>query len=313
MNKIEHLIISSSLDYSTDYVVLEMKKRNLRYLRINRDQFMNVRLSYSLDNESMVVTVHNELFELSCDELKSVYFRAPVFIRSNKSYSLEEQLERSQWSSFIRNLIIFDKAIWINNPVSTYRTENKMYQLEIAKRCGLKIPETYIANDVMNSIMPNKQYVVKSLDTALFYKGDQEFFTYTTMITGDELNKASIVEAPVIIQEYLEDKVDIRVTCVGDRLYPASVTNGGNGIVGDWRKTPKEQLNYKYWELPNELSEKLLLLMRKLEIVFGGIDLVFSHGEYYFIEVNPTGEWGWLVNTARFPIPEAIVDVLQGI
>ena len=75
MNKIEHLIISSSLDYSTDYVVLEMKKRNLRYLRINRDQFMNVRLSYSLDNESMVVTVHNELFELSCDELKSVYFR----------------------------------------------------------------------------------------------------------------------------------------------------------------------------------------------------------------------------------------------
>ena len=34
--------------------------------------------------------------------------------------------------------------------------------------------------------------------------------------------------------------------------------------------------------------------MRELHLNFGGIDLAYVDGEYYFIEVNPTGEWGWL-------------------
>ena len=42
-------------------------------LHISREQFKNIRVSYSLDRESMVVTVCDELFELACDELKSVY------------------------------------------------------------------------------------------------------------------------------------------------------------------------------------------------------------------------------------------------
>ena len=29
-------------------------------------------------------------------------------------------------------------------------------------------------------------------------------------------------------------------------------------------------------------------------VIVGGIDLAYVDGEYYFIEVNPTGEWGWL-------------------
>ena len=41
---------------------------------------------------------------------------------------------------------------------------------------------------------------------------------------------------------------------------------------------------------------------------------VFKYdGEYYFIEVNPTGEWGWLVHTAGFEIQKAIVDALEGL
>ena len=61
-------------------------------------------------------------------------------------------------------------------------------------------------------------------------------------------------------------------------------------------------------EIPVEISEKLLDIMSYLNLSFGGIDLAFSKGEYYFIEVNPTGEWGWLVRTVGLDIPKAIVD-----
>lgn len=72
-------------------------------------------------------------YELSAQRVNSIYFRAPVFLRTTgKAYSLEEQLKRSQWSAFIRNLIVLDKALWINYPPSVYQTENKLYQLKIA-------------------------------------------------------------------------------------------------------------------------------------------------------------------------------------
>jgi len=37
-----------------------------------------------------------------------------------------------------------------------------------------------------------------------------------------------------------------------------------------------------------------------------------SNDEYYFIEINPTGEWAWLVETAGLNIPIGICDFLLG-
>jgi glutathione synthase/RimK-type ligase-like ATP-grasp enzyme len=40
-------------------------------------------------------------------------------------------------------------------------------------------------------------------------------------------------------------------------------------------------------------------LLEALGLNFGAIDLVESKGSYFFIEINPTGEWGWLVGDER--------------
>ena len=53
-----------------------------------------------------------------------------------------------------------------------------------------------------------------------------------------------------------------------------------------------------------------MLIMKKLSLSFGGIDLALVGDTYYFIEVNPTGEWGWLTSCANLPIDKAIVDTL---
>ena len=48
--------------------------------------------------------------------------------------------------------------------------------------------------------------------------------------------------------------------------------------------------------------------MKKLNLSFGGVDLIISHGKYYFIEVNPTGEWGWIEANTDYKLHNAIVD-----
>lgn len=312
MNEIEYLVVSSSIDYSTDLVCFEFLELKKSYLRINRDQFGEYEIIYSLQDQEMKISMDGELYTIRNDNLKGIYFRAPVFLRSHKKYNVHEQLYRSQWSSFIRNLMIFDKAKWINHPVNTYRAENKLFQLQCAQDLGLLIPKTCVGNILPKNILLDKKYIVKSLDTALFYTDSQEYFTYTSVIDGNELVEANIKDAPVIIQEFLEDKKDLRVTVIGNFIFPVSITKNGENIYGDWRKNKKDDLQYKSEILPNEISNKIIKLMNKLGLIFGGIDLAFSNGKYYFIEVNPTGEWGWLSPYSPIPLEKAIVNELVG-
>ena len=311
MNEVDHLIISNTIDYSTDLICIQFQKRGLNYLRINRDKFLECDIIYSLLDNSLIVKTNNEEYILFCDSLKSIYFRAPVFLRNSKTYSLSQQLYRSQWSAFIRNLIVFDKCKWVNHPVSTYRAENKMYQLKVAKEIGFLIPDTIVGNCSTEFVKTSKYYIVKSLDTALFHDGNNELFTYSTKILGCELNDAELQEAPVIIQKYLEDKTDIRVTIIEDQLFPVKITKDSCGIDGDWRKMSKDLLEYTSITLPTDVENKIREIMKRLNLKFGGMDLIMSNDNYYFIEVNPTGEWGWLKYSSELEIDIAIADCLN--
>lgn len=312
MNSVNHLVISSSIDYSTDLICCELEKRGLDYLRLNRDQFSEFDLLYSLSDGNLHIAIEKEEYIIDSKDLISIYFRAPVFLRSsNKTYSLDEQLYKSQWSSFIRNLCVFESANWVNHPVTTYKAENKVLQLKIAKNCGFIIPKTFVGNTLPSELNEEKLYIVKSIDTALFYDNGQEMFTYSTKITGKELLDSELKAAPVIIQECLSNKIDIRVTIIGDKIFPVSVTNNGLSIDGDWRRTPKELLQYTPIQLPGTVVESIQKAMKTLGLKFGGMDLALVDDKYYFIEVNPTGEWGWLVSTAKLPIDKAIVDYLS--
>lgn len=307
MNKVECIIISSTLDYSSDYVCYELEQRGVSFLRINRDRFSDYSVSFDVERRSLTIVLDNTEYYIDESILKSALFRAPVFIRSNKPYSAEEQLYRSQWSSFIRNLTLFSSIKWMNHPMWTYQAENKMYQLDIAKKNGLDVPKTVVSND-SSGLIDNQLYVVKALDTPLFYENGQEMFTYSTVVNGVDIKKASLRNAPVIIQNCIIDKVDLRVTVVGDELFPASIMRMGKGIAGDWRRTKKDELQYEAVTLPKEIESRIQSLMHELNLSFGGIDLAYADGVYYFIEVNPTGEWGWLVETPGFKIQNAIVD-----
>jgi len=311
VNEINYLIVSNTIDYSTDLICMQLENRGLKYLRINRDKFLECNILYNLEEESLIINMHDKEYVIYNNSLKSVYFRAPVFLRNSKTYTLAQQLYRSQWSAFIRNLIIFDQCKWVNHPVSTYRAENKLYQLKIAKEVGFLVPDTFVGNCSRDFVENEGCYIVKSLDTALFHDGNYELFTYSTKISGSELNEADLVAAPVIIQKYLENKIDIRVTIIGEKIFPAKITKNNHGIDGDWRKTPKDLLEYTAITLPIDIEKKIHTIMEKLDLRFGGMDLILSNNMYYFVEVNPTGEWGWLKYSTKIDIDDAIADYLK--
>ncbi len=315
MNDVEYLIISSTIDFSTDLVCYQLMMSGEKFYRLNRDEFIKHNIVVDLQKKSMMISIEDEEYNIQFEQLKGVFYRAPVFLRTQAKaeLSVQEQLERNQWSSFLRNLIIFQNANWINNPVYTYRAENKMFQLCVAESCGLQIPKTYVSNISVNMLEREKKYIVKSLDTALFYdtQNNKEMFTYSNVVSGEELQDYELASAPIIIQEFLNPKVDCRVTYIQGKLFPVKILQNGEGLYGDWRLR-KDELEYVPFQLPTNISVAICKLMQKLEIQFGGIDLAIVGEKYFFIEVNPTGEWGWLEIKTGMQISQTIKKALCG-
>jgi glutathione synthase/RimK-type ligase-like ATP-grasp enzyme len=200
----------------------------------------------------------------------------------------------------MRAISVFDQAAWMNFPQATYLAECKPYQLITAFRCGFKIPETIVGNDV-ESIKNRfkKKMVLKSLDTILLREGDDCLFTYTTINEPERFNDDLIYSAPLLAQELLSEKTDIRVTLVGNEIFSVRILSRGKPIAGDWRTEPRAVLEYQDFQLPRDVEMACRNLSIRLGLSFSAIDLIETPEGIFFIEVNPTGEWGWISNDRR--------------
>lgn len=303
----EVLICSSLYDFSTDLVCVELDRIGVDYLRLNREHFKDYRISLDPLNPNITINVEECTYDVG-PELKSIWFRQPVFLRNTPAdpLSTSQQLERSQWTAFLRGLCVFDQVAWMNFPARTYLAESKPYQLYAASKCGFAVPKTCVSND---SFEIQNQFpevaAIKSLDTVLVRDGDESLFTYTNVSNTSTICAETTRHAPMIAQKLLRNKIDLRVTVVGDKLFGVRVLAYGEGIEGDWRLVEDDTIQYEDVELSENLHLMCLELLKKLGLSFGAIDLVESHDQMYFIEVNPTGEWGWL-NGASRPIAAAI-------
>lgn len=304
---VEVLILSSLYDFSTDEVVHRLREAGVGCVRLNREQLTEHRLT--LDPSRPSLTIDGPVGRHVVDAgLRSVFYRQPVFLRDSPgpSPSVAEQLGRSQWMAFLRSLSVFRDAAWMNFPAATYLAESKPYQLAMASACGMQIPDTVVTNAA--AAVQDRfsgAIALKSLDSVLLREGEDSLFTYTTFMATDALSEDALRSAPLIAQEALVEKTDLRVTIVDQRVFAVQVLAGGTAIFGDWRLTPKSDLTYEDVPLSAEDTASCLKLMRALRLSFGAIDLVRTPDGVVFIEVNPTGEWGWLSTPDR-PIGAAI-------
>src|SRR5690606_25176847 len=106
-----------------------------------------------------------------------------------------------------------------------------------------------------------------------------------------ELENA-VYSSPFFIQKALTPKMDIRITVIDSVAIAVKIKCKG-GIDGDWRKHAGT-IDYEVFSLPESVRRMCIEYSRRLNLNFAAIDMVIFRDEYYFIEVNPTGEWAWL-------------------
>lgn len=305
------LLIASKFDYSTDHISFQLEDMGVNYLRLNTDQLSEYRLCLDPINARLSGHDESELeFEIDESSLRAIYFRAPTFLRDNyqPDLDLHDQLKRTQWAAFVRALSVFDGVKWVNHPQATYQAEIKPYQLRVAERVGFRVPETRVTNSATH-VDFGSSVIMKALDTVLLKSKGRESFVYTHLLHSDELREGDLSIAPVILQTPLVPKTDIRVTVIGSEVFATSIKIGGKGTDTDWR-IHKHSVSYEAIVLPPSIEKKCIELVSSLGLSFGAIDLIDHDNEYHFVEINPTGEWAWLMEPTGMAIDKALAEFL---
>ena len=200
-------------------------------------------------------------------------------------------------------------CLWVNRPGAQSEASYKIPQLEMARQCGLAVPKTLVTNDPVEVSdfyeATGRQMIYKMIDESTwqrFPKFEIPNGLPTMLFRESDLAHLEQVKLGLhLFQERVDKEADIRVTVVGQKIFAAKIdSQQGKGSV-DFR------LDYSVpsavYELPDDVSEKCLQLMRKLGLNFGAIDLCLARdGRHVFLEVNAQGQWLWLEIKLDLPI-----------
>ena len=300
--------------------VCEILKNNLQeYLILNPYNPNNS--SVSLEFEPFKVIFGDSTREIYSDDVGAIWWRFKPKMRFEEKTMDEVEIEKfvtREWMGILSALEDFlEDKFWINPRSVDTKIRNKPYQLSIASSSELKIPKGIITNNFAHVMDLNSQHnplIYKPL-SYLIIPSDR-LILYANLLSNEELVAASqnISRAPSIYQEYIEKDYELRITVIGEDIYPVKIYSQTNeNTIIDWRK---DQLNLEYElvSLDPEFEESLRNLHNNFNLIYGAYDFIVTpEGEHVFLEVNPVGQWLWLEEELGLDISQSIADLLSSV
>jgi glutathione synthase/RimK-type ligase-like ATP-grasp enzyme len=308
------LIISSKTDPHAASVIEEIKKTDHNFYLWDLSAYPEKQmLSISYKDADPQITLQEESGEIiDFSKFTSAWWRRPQHftISPDIKDSINLQFSYGECQAAFNGLVKLLPVRWMNPPVVDEAASRKAYQLQVAKSVGLKIPGTLITNDPEKA----KLFIRDNQDMEVIYKSFsaiEQAWRETRLIKEEEMEKLENVKyTPVIFQEYIRSVADLRITVVGDEIFPAAIYIPPSSYQVDFRMTYGSSKIVRH-ELPQEIQKKLLALMKSLGIVYGAIDMRLTpEGEYIFLEVNTAGQWLFMEEPTELPISKAIADWL---
>jgi glutathione synthase/RimK-type ligase-like ATP-grasp enzyme len=216
----------------------------------------------------------------------------------------DRQIAERACTAFYRAFwhLVAPDAFWVN-PLASRSADIKPLQLIEAARIGFSIPPTLCSNDParIRAFLDKHrgETVYKSFVPAAWETGEGIAHLFTSPVTLDDLPDDDLLQTSVgMFQRRIDKKHELRVNVIGERLFAAKLHSQQNELARqDWRRAFKT-LQLEATELPVEVGEKCIALMKRLGLVFGCFDLIVTNDdEYVFLEVNPMGAFLWVEET----------------
>jgi ATP-grasp ribosomal peptide maturase len=312
------LILAGRFDPTCDLVVEELNRRAVPVFRADMADFpLRLTLAASLNGNCWNGTLTNDRRTLDLPTVRSVYYRRPARPQFPEGMSAEARKvaeTEARWG--FGGLLSALPCRWLPPPGKAADAEYKPLQLRVAAEAGLSVPRTLITNDPDAA-----RDFAEAVGGPVVYKPffhvrgtvqGQTVAVYANIVSPDDLPHPDVATTAHLFQEWVPKAHEVRLTAIGGRIFAAEIHADSSAGHIDWR-SDYDSHTYRICEPPPDVAVGALRMLDRLGLPYGAFDFVVTpEGEWRFLEVNPSGQYGFIEQATGLPITAAICDYLEG-
>lgn len=283
------------------------------------DDFISIK---TLTNRNVIFTINNR--DIKEGEIEAIYFRRNGIklpkIHSN-NHKLKLAIKDYVYSNLLANKemishFLKNKRTFGNDGIGRV---NKIILLKEAEKAGFLIPEYIVTTskkDLIKFINKNKEVVVKALDIGFNDIDEMKGVWkvgYTTLIEKKQLKLLPNNFPLSFFQKKINKSFEIRCFYFHSNFFAVAIFSQNN---------QKTKLDYRRYdpEVPNreipivlskDLKDKIEAIFTSVKLNTGSIDIIVNGDLYYFLEINPVGQFENVSSAGNWYIEKKIADFLS--
>jgi predicted ATP-grasp superfamily ATP-dependent carboligase len=293
------LVVSSRADATADYLCSRMSDAGIAHARINTEAAPSTCTLLATPDRIELRTGRAILMPA---EVRTVWYRRPRPLelettgdRYDRAFALAE------WTAALEGYLAHvPPACWINHPATIMAASSKIEQLRRASQHGLAVPPWLLTLERDRAMGFLREHAHKVVAKPL-YCGYIERETlaadtvvYTSRVGMEDLQTATeTLGAPTLFQREVVGGVDIRLTILDGEVDAMRLTKEEGDDV-DIRRNNMAGVRYAKEWVPAHVKRMVHELVRSYGLRFAAVDMMIAGDEWYFLEINPNGQWAWL-------------------
>lgn len=311
------LILAGDFDMSADRMVRALRDRKIDVCRVNTAWFpAQLSLSAELREGRWSGTLSTVHRTLDLDDVRAVWYRSPEAYQFPAELSVAARHHAFMEAKYgLGGVLASLPVLWVNHPARAAGAAYKPIQLATASRSGLGVPDTMITNEpsAVRSFVSRRKTITKLLGASSIYEQGQRKVGFTRLVDETDLADLRGLEVTThCFQSWVPKSFETRVIVVGETMTAVAIHSGGPSSYIDWR-TDYDALSYELIDLPEDVGNGVRRLMDSFGLTYGALDFVVTpDDEWIFLEVNPTGQYGWIEGETGVSLTDQLADLLAG-
>ncbi len=296
------LILTNSVDGTTDEIIRRLGQHPI--FRFNVDLWRHYEFEFSPHSFFLRDPAGRTVRE---EDVSRLYVRKPAFddpLDKPAGGSLEwwTQQQVSYLVQEMYNLCRLRGKIALVEKGAETRL-GKISQMRLAASHFHVPPWKIVRQDCL--IASSAPQIAKSL--VADFTGNYQFL-FTRRVEPETLDPSY----PWFLQDLVDAEADVTVVYVAGRQFAFELDRTSFPGV-DWRKHINAmELPWKRTHLPDEVCGGISKFMSEAGLSFGRLDFLRTKNQYFFLEVNPNGQWAWLDLEGREGIFDWVIECLSG-
>ncbi|MEC4015077.1 ATP-grasp ribosomal peptide maturase [Streptomyces sp. H27-D2] len=307
------LVVTNLDDPTTDLVITELHGRGVPVVRFDSGDFPHaLSVAATITTEGGVegtLTTPSRTADLA--RVRSLYYRRPSGFVVGTLDAQDARFAALQARYGLGGVLAsLPGCLYVNHPHRIGDAEFKPSGLAAAVSSGFTVPPTLLTSDPDAARAFAKRHgpvIHKPLSAPLYRIDGVSCTVEVGEVDADRIDD-SVGATAHLFQRRVDKVADARVTVIGRQVFCVRIDSG----LLDWR-TDYTQLTYTVTEPPPGTTERLFAYLKHFRLVFGAFDFAIDrHGQWWFLECNPSGQWAWLEPETGLPMIAAMADLLEG-